>query len=116
MSAGADFVAAPVFGAPAMADAGLLIGVLTGPAAAVARAKPYFKGVTSRTDIDMSGEPYRKSSMLKIIGNTFVLNMVEQLSEGHVLAEKTGLGTQHLHPCIGSAVPRSCVQRTLSAC
>ena len=105
VSAGADFVSAPVFGAPAMADAGQLIGVLAGPAASIARARPYFKGVTSRAEIDMTGEPYGKSSTLKIIGNTFILNMVEQISEGHVLAEKTGLGTQYLHEWIGSLFP-----------
>ncbi|KAH8879680.1 hypothetical protein GQ53DRAFT_26268 [Thozetella sp. PMI_491] len=104
-AAGADFVAAPVFGAPAMADMGQLVGVLAGPAASVARAKPYFKGVTSRAEIDMSGQPYSKSSLLKIIGNTFILNMVEQLAEGHVLAEKTGLGNDYLDSWIKEMFP-----------
>jgi 3-hydroxyisobutyrate dehydrogenase-like beta-hydroxyacid dehydrogenase len=94
---GADFVAAPVFGAPAMADAGQLIGVLAGPEASVDKARPFFKGVTSRAEILMADEPYRHSTLLKVIGNTFVLAMVEQLAEGHVLAEKSGLGTAHLH-------------------
>jgi 3-hydroxyisobutyrate dehydrogenase-like beta-hydroxyacid dehydrogenase len=42
---------------------------------------------------------------LKVIGNTFVLNMVETLSEGHVLAEKSGLGTDNLHHFIETMFP-----------
>lgn len=105
VGAGAEFVAAPVFGAPAMADAGLLIGVLAGPKAAVEKVKPYFTGVMARAEVDMSDEPYSKATTLKIIGNTFVLNMVEQLAEGHVLAEKSGLGTKYLHEMIGNMFP-----------
>lgn len=102
---GAEFVAAPVFGAPAMADAGQLVGVLAGPKSSVDRAKPYFKGVMARAEIDMSDEPYGKALTLKLIGNTFILNMVEQLAEGHVLAEKSGLGTKYLHGWIESMFP-----------
>ena len=94
---GAEFLTAPVFGAPAMADAGQLLAVLAGPKGTVDRARPYFKGVMSRQDIDMSDESRGKALQLKLIGNTFVLNMVEQLAEGHVLAEKSGLGSKYLH-------------------
>jgi len=102
---GGQFVAAPVFGPPALADAGKLIGVLCGPKDSVERARPYFKGVTSRAEIDMSDEPYGKALTLKLIGNTFILNMIEQLSEAHVLAEKIGLGTQHVHNFVESFFP-----------
>jgi len=97
VDAGGEFVAAPVFGAQAMAESGQLIGVLAGPTASVEKVRPYFRGVMARAEILMSDEPCRNATTLKVIGNTFVLNMVEQLSEGHVLAEKTGLGTKHLH-------------------
>ncbi|KAK4155823.1 hypothetical protein C8A00DRAFT_31376 [Chaetomidium leptoderma] len=102
---GAEFVAAPVFGAPAMGDAGHLVGVLAGPKASVQKASPYFKGVMAKSEIDMSDEPYEKALQLKLIGNTFILNMVEQLSEGLVLAEKSGLGTQYLHAFVESILP-----------
>jgi 3-hydroxyisobutyrate dehydrogenase-like beta-hydroxyacid dehydrogenase len=42
---GAEFVAMPVFGAPAMADAGQLIAVPAGPASSIAKVKPYTDGV-----------------------------------------------------------------------
>jgi 3-hydroxyisobutyrate dehydrogenase-like beta-hydroxyacid dehydrogenase len=102
---GAEFVAAPVFGAPAMADAGQLVGVLAGPKDSVARAKPWFTGVTSRGEIDLSDEPYRKALTLKVLGNTFILNMVEQLAEAHVAAEKTGLGTDAIHKFVEAFFP-----------
>ncbi|ROW13186.1 hypothetical protein VPNG_04836 [Cytospora leucostoma] len=104
-SKGAEFVACPIFGAPAMADAGALVAVPAGPKAAVDKLKPYLEGVTSRALIDMSDEPYRKASTLKLLGNTFVLNLVEQLAEAHVLAEKSGLGTQYAHRFIELLMP-----------
>ncbi|PVI04568.1 6-phosphogluconate dehydrogenase-like protein NAD-binding protein [Periconia macrospinosa] len=102
---GAEFVAMPVFGAPAMADAGQLICVCAGAASAVDKVKPYTKDVMGRAVIDFSGQPAGNSSLLKIVGNTFILNMVEVLSEGHVLAEKTGLGTDNLHHFIEALFP-----------
>ncbi|CAI6335584.1 unnamed protein product [Periconia digitata] len=102
---GAGFVAMPVFGAPAMADAGQLICVCAGMASSVEKVKPYTKGVIGRAMVDFSDQPAGKSSLLKIIGNTFVLNMVEVLSEGHVLAEKTGLGNDNLHQFIETMFP-----------
>jgi len=94
---GAEFVACPVFGAAAMAESGQLLCVLAGPKAAVEKVKPYTKGVIGRAFIDFGGQPCSKATHLKIIGNTFVINMVESLSEGHVLAEKSGLGSENLH-------------------
>ncbi|KAL2175683.1 NAD binding domain of 6-phosphogluconate dehydrogenase-domain-containing protein [Thermothelomyces heterothallicus CBS 202.75] len=102
---GAEFVAAPVFGAPAMAEVGQLVGVLAGPRASVEKARQFFKGVMARSEIDMSDEPYEKALTLKLIGNTFILNMVEQLSEGLVLSEKSGLGTQYLHQFVENIFP-----------
>lgn len=104
-SRGAEFVACPVFGAPAMADAGVLVPVPAGPRAAVDKVRPYLEGVTARAVIDMSDEPWRKASTLKLVGNTFILNMVEQVAEGHVAAEKTGLGTQYTHRFIELLMP-----------
>ncbi|CAK7271952.1 hypothetical protein SEPCBS57363_004885 [Sporothrix epigloea] len=102
---GAQFVSAPVFGAPAMAQQGQLVGVLAGPGAALDRAEFLFKGVTSRETIMLRDVPVGHSSLLKIIGNTFIFNMIEQLAEGHVLAEKTGLGTDALDQFVRAMFP-----------
>lgn len=104
-NAGAEFVACPVFGALAMADNGQLVCVLAGPAAQVSKVKPFCKGVMGRAEIDFSDQPHGTASRLKIIGNTFILNMVETLSEGHTLAEKSGLGSANLHTFIETMFP-----------
>ncbi|KFY41696.1 hypothetical protein V494_02849 [Pseudogymnoascus sp. VKM F-4513 (FW-928)] len=103
-AAGHKFVAMPVFGAPKMADAGALICVPAGPRSSVELALPIADAVGGTT-IDLSDRPYETSSTLKIIGNTFIVNMVEQLSEGHVLAEKSGLGSDVLHKFIEAIFP-----------
>lgn len=102
---GGEFVACPVFGAPAMADAGQLVCVLAGPKELVEKVKPYCKGVIGRAIVDFSGQPVTKALTLKIIGNTMILNMVESLSEGHVLAEKSGLGGENFHHFIETMFP-----------
>lgn len=94
-----------VFGAPAMADNGQLVCVLAGPSSAVEKVKPYCKGVIGRANIDYSDQPQGKATLLKIIGNTFILNMVETLSEGHTLADKSGLGNDNLHQFIETMFP-----------
>lgn len=102
---GATYVACPVFGAPAMADAGQLVCVLAGPTEACEKVKPYLTGVIGRAVIDYSGAEPSRATLLKIIGNTFVLSMVETLSEGHVLAEKSGLGSEDLHKFVETMFP-----------
>ena len=103
--AGAEFVACPVFGAPAMADSGSLICVLAGPKLSVEKVKPFCKGVMGRAEVDFSDQPAGNASRLKVIGNTFILHMVEALSEGHVFAEKSGLGVENLHSFIETMFP-----------
>lgn len=105
LAQGGEFVAAPIFGSPAGAEAGQLIVVLAGPAASVSKAKPWFKGVTAMAEMDLSDQPYGKASTLKIIGNTFIFNMVEQLAEAHVLADKNGLGTDLVHQFVEALFP-----------
>ncbi|KAF4463219.1 gamma hydroxybutyrate dehydrogenase [Fusarium albosuccineum] len=102
LAKGGEFVAAPIFGAPAMADAGQLIAVLAGPSASVAKARPWFKGVTSQAEVDLSDQSYSKALTLKVLGNAFILNMTEQLAEVHVVAEKLGLGTEPIHQLVAS--------------
>lgn len=103
--AGAEFVACPVFGAPAMADNGQLVCVLAGPKAQVDKVKPYCTGVMGRAVIDYSDQPHGVATRLKIIGNTFIVAMVETLSEGHTLAEKSGLGSENLHTFVETMFP-----------
>lgn len=93
----ASFVACPVFGAPNAADAGQMIVVPAGKQEAIARAKPFFEGVTARATIDLSSPTgadidVGRASTLKVLGNTFILNTVGVISETLVAAEAAGLG------------------------
>jgi len=99
-AAGAGFVACPVFGAPPMADAGQLICVVAGPEALCEKVKPFTTGVMGKAMIDFIGQAPRQATHLKIIGNTFIVNMVQTLAEGHVVAEKSGLGSENLQKYI----------------
>lgn len=94
-----------VFGAPAMAETGQLVCVLAGPAASVNRVKNYTRGVMGRANIDFSNQPHGKATLMKVIGNTFILNMIETLSEGHTIAEKSGLGNENLHTFVETMFP-----------
>ncbi|PWY73566.1 oxidoreductase [Aspergillus heteromorphus CBS 117.55] len=91
---GASFIACPVFGAPAAADAGQLIVVPAGPSAAIDRISPFLDGVVSKATIPMPDEDVGRATTLKILGNTFILNTVETVAEGLVTAEKSGLGVE----------------------
>ncbi|KAL4900898.1 hypothetical protein BDW74DRAFT_187981 [Aspergillus multicolor] len=98
---GATFISAPVFGASPVAAAGKLIFAIAGPADAVTTVKPYILDVMGRSIIDM-GVDVRRSSLLKICGNILVISFMEILSETHVFAEKTGLGTTLLQEFISN--------------
>ncbi|EED20680.1 6-phosphogluconate dehydrogenase family protein [Talaromyces stipitatus ATCC 10500] len=101
-SHGARFISCPVFGVPAIAEAGQLICVLSGDKSDVSKILPYTVGVMARANIDLSydssetGQDIGKASTLKLIGNSFILSFVEQLSEGLTLAEKSGVGIDPL--------------------
>jgi len=80
-----------------MAEAGQLICVLAGPRSAVEQVKPFTTGVIGRVNIDLSDQDQAQASLLKVIGNTFILDMVNTLSEGLTVAETSGLGVDNLH-------------------
>jgi 3-hydroxyisobutyrate dehydrogenase-like beta-hydroxyacid dehydrogenase len=102
---GARFVASPVFGAPAMAALGQIIPVLAGPSDAIEQVKPFTTGVIAKGVIEFRDQPPAMASQLKILGNTFVLTMVESIAEGLVVAEKCGLGADALHQFFEAVFP-----------
>jgi len=88
-----------------MADNGQLVCVIAGQKAPCDKVLPYTIGVMGRANIDYSGQAAGNATLMKVIGNTFIINMVSQLSEGHVLAEKSGLGGDNLHNFISTMFP-----------
>ncbi|KAI0109477.1 NAD binding domain of 6-phosphogluconate dehydrogenase-domain-containing protein [Nemania sp. FL0031] len=94
LAKGAEFVASPVFGAPAAAEAGGLLFVPSGPKSSIDKLRPYIGGVMGRAEIAFDDKPYESSLKLKLLGNTFILNMVSILGEGLTLGEKSGVGVE----------------------
>ena len=99
-------MACAVFGTPAMAEGGQLVCVLAGPKEDVEEVVPYCKGMMGRANIDFGGQPPEKATLLKVIGNTFILSMVETISEGQVVAEKTRCA--HEERGDGERIPEGC--------
>ncbi|TPX24700.1 hypothetical protein DIZ76_010135 [Coccidioides immitis] len=106
-SRGASFIACPVFGAPPAADAGQLVCVMAGKRHLIERVKPYFAGVVGRANIDLSetSEDPGRAAMLKVLGNSMIFQMVSAVSEGMVVAEKSGLGVGEVHKFLEAVFP-----------
>ena len=106
LAKGAEFVAGPVFGAPAAAVGGQLILAIAGKPSSIAKIHPFTEGVICKATIHV-GEDVGKAPLLKITGNTMILGMVEILAEALVFAEKSGLGTDKLKEYIDLFFPKS---------
>ncbi|KAI8936337.1 hypothetical protein NX059_006751 [Plenodomus lindquistii] len=87
---GAHYIAAPVFGATPLAQAGQLLIAVAGPVYAIQTISPFLKGVLARAVIEVSTEP-EKALLLKTTSNFITAGMMILISEAHTLAEKTGL-------------------------
>lgn len=79
--------------------------MVAGPGDGIDRLMPYTKGVIGRENILYRDQQPQQATLLKIIGNTFILSMVETLAEGHVLAEKSGLGVAQLQQFVQIMLP-----------
>ncbi|OTB09313.1 hypothetical protein M426DRAFT_315883 [Hypoxylon sp. CI-4A] len=88
----AEFAATPVFGATPVAESGQLLVAFGGSTAVYEAISPYLKGVIAR-EVLLVGEEPEKASLLKTTGNILMAGLMELIAEGHVFAEKTGLGS-----------------------
>lgn len=99
----ATFLAAPVFGGPAIAATGKIVVAIGGEPAACEKVTPYILDVFGRKVIPC-GDKARNSSLLKIGGNIVTLNLMEAVGEAQIFAEKTGLGTGPMQDLITDAI------------
>ncbi|HXU39708.1 MAG TPA: NAD(P)-dependent oxidoreductase [Blastocatellia bacterium] len=83
------YVAAPVFGRPAAAEAAQLFIMAAGPADALDRCRPLFDTVGRQTFI--VGEKPSSANLLKLIGNFMLASAIETLGEAFALGRKGGL-------------------------
>ena len=70
-----------------------MIFVPAGPKTGIESLRPYIKGVMGKGEIPFEDQAQGQSLKLKLIGNTFVMNMISILGEGLTMAERTGVGT-----------------------
>ncbi|XXG95703.1 hypothetical protein Hte_001973 [Hypoxylon texense] len=92
---GAEFAAIPVFGATPTAEEGKLLVAFAGSTAVYEKVSPFLRGVIAR-EVFVVGEEPEKATLLKATGNFLMAGLMQLVAEGHVFAEKTGLGSATL--------------------
>lgn len=102
---GIDFVAAPVFGRPNIAQEGRLWVVTAGADAAVERAKPILQAFSR--GITVVGKEPRQAHAAKLGGNFLISAMIHSLSESFVYAERQGIVPEAFFEAINSALFQS---------
>jgi 3-hydroxyisobutyrate dehydrogenase-like beta-hydroxyacid dehydrogenase len=86
---GQRFISAPVFGRPAVAEAGQLWIVAAGDPRAIERVQPLFK-LIGRSVFLVSDTP-SAANLVKLAGNFMILATTEALGEAMLLAERGGV-------------------------
>jgi len=93
-SGGTSYVAAPVFGRPAAAEAGQLAIIAAGDDEAIKQCQPLFDVMGRRTF--NAGEKPSNANLLKLIGNFMLASVIETLGEAFALGRKGGLDAASL--------------------
>lgn len=102
---GIDFVAAPVFGRPNIAEAGKLWIVMAGAEDAVNRARPLLEPLSR--GISVVGTEPRQAHALKLGGNFLISAMIHSLGEAFVYAVSQGIEPQIFFESVNSALFQS---------
>jgi 3-hydroxyisobutyrate dehydrogenase-like beta-hydroxyacid dehydrogenase len=102
---GVDFVAAPVFGRPNIAEAGKLWVVVAGAEGAVNRARPLLE--TFSRGISVVGKEPRQAHAVKLGGNFLICGMIHSLGEAFVFAEGQGIDQEVFFESVNNALFQS---------
>lgn len=102
---GIDFVAAPVFGRPTIAQEGRLWIVAAGADAAVERARPILQAFSR--GITVVGTEPRQAHAVKLGGNFLISAMIHSLSEAFVFSEQQGIAPEVFFEAVNSALFQS---------
>jgi 3-hydroxyisobutyrate dehydrogenase-like beta-hydroxyacid dehydrogenase len=102
---GVEFVAAPVFGRPNIAQEGRLWMVLAGAEAAVERARPIVQAFSR--GMTVVGKEPRQAHAVKLGGNFLISAMIHSLSESFVFAERQGIAPEIFFETVNSALFQS---------
>lgn len=99
---GSAYVAAPVFGRPEAAAAGMLWICLSGAPADQARLLPLLAHLC-RQHFDFGADP-GAANVVKLAGNFMIASAIESMAEAFVFGEKNGLAQQALAEFFGSTI------------
>jgi 3-hydroxyisobutyrate dehydrogenase-like beta-hydroxyacid dehydrogenase len=102
---GHEFVAAPVFGRPNVAEEGRLWIVVAGAEKAVAKARPLLEPLSR--GISLVGTEPRQAHAVKLGGNFLISVMIQALSESFVYAEKQGIDPATFFEAVNNALFQS---------
>jgi 3-hydroxyisobutyrate dehydrogenase-like beta-hydroxyacid dehydrogenase len=102
---GQDFVAAPVFGRPNVAEEGKLWIVMAGAEDAVARSRPLMEPLAR--GISVIGKEPRQAHALKLGGNFLISAMIHSLGESFVFAASQGIEPEVFIETVNSALFQS---------
>src|ERR1700757_2302739 len=95
-------VAAPVFGRPAVAEAGKLWIVTSGADQPLAKVRPLLESISRGLSI-VSAEPWQAHA-LKLGGNLMITAMIQTLAEAFVYAESQGIQPALFLQAVNSAL------------
>ncbi len=102
---GHQYVAAPVFGRPNIAQEGRLWIVAAGAEDAIAKARPLFEAISR--GVSVVGEEPRQAHAVKLGGNFLISAMIHALSESFVYAEGQGINPEVFIETINNALFQS---------
>ncbi len=102
---GHEFVAAPVFGRPNVAEAGRLWIVVAGAESSVAKARPLLEPLSR--GITVVGQEPRQAHAVKLGGNFLISAMIHSLADAFVFAEGQGIAPEVFFETVNSALFQS---------
>jgi 3-hydroxyisobutyrate dehydrogenase-like beta-hydroxyacid dehydrogenase len=102
---GHEFVAAPVFGRPNVAEAGRLWTVMAGAEKAVAKARPVMEAMSR--GISVVGREPRQAHAVKLGGNFLISAMIHSLADSFVYASGQGIDPGTFFETVNSALFQS---------
>jgi 3-hydroxyisobutyrate dehydrogenase-like beta-hydroxyacid dehydrogenase len=102
---GQQYVAAPVFGRPNVAEDGKLWIVAAGADDAVAKARPVLEAFSR--GISVAGTEPAQAHAVKLVGNFLITMMIQSLSEAFVFAKASGIDPATLLETVNSALFQS---------
>ncbi|SDM21675.1 3-hydroxyisobutyrate dehydrogenase [Catalinimonas alkaloidigena] len=107
---GQQYVAAPVFGRPDVAEKAALKLAVAGPKAVAERLSPIFDAVGAAWDY--VGEEAWQANLVKIAGNFVIASMMETLGEAFALVGKAGVDPKQFLEIVNGRVMQSPVYQT----